>query len=379
MDDTKILLVGIGGYGDVYVNALRQGKARGGYQIAGVVDPFAQRAPSHQALLADGVPFYSSLEDFYRDQRADLAVISTPTSLHAEQAMIAISQNTHVLVEKPIAATHADAQKVADAATAQGVKLAVGFQWCYDAAMLRFKRDVDAGRFGAPKRMRALVIWPRDKAYYARGTGWAGKKYDAQGRAAFDSVASNATAHYIENMLWIAGSGYDGSAVADLESEIWRANAIETFDTVTFRATLDCGAQIYYAASHATKPGTQQDPMFEYEFERATARFGGFGEKGARLTATFHDGSVKDYGVSDNGTDVKIWTMLDAIRNGADIPCPPAAAIKHAQLISMLHKASPEARVLENIVETEERVYVPGLEDRLVRCYEARALLSEIS
>lgn len=378
MNEINLVLVGIGGYGNTYVNALLNERRRDGYRIRGVVDPYAESAPGYGALKAAGVPFFGTLDAFYEADRADLAVISTPIALHEEQALSAIGHGSHVLLEKPMAGTLAAARRIDHAAKKAGVKLAVGFQWCYDPAMLLLKRDVDAGLLGAPKRLRALVIWPRDKAYYARGTGWAGKKLDAAGRAIYDSVASNATAHYIENMLWLAGRGFDGAPVALMEAETWRAYPVETFDTVTLRAKLEGGAEMVFVASHATRPGTEQEPMFEYEFEKATARFGGFGEKGGALSATFADGTVKSYGESARQSDDKIWTMLDAIRESAEIPCPAEAALRHAEAMELVWIASPEARALAGAIETDERVYVPGLEKRLIACYERRALLSEV-
>jgi predicted dehydrogenase len=378
MNKIGIVLVGIGGYGNTYVNALLNEKKRSGYKIAGVVDPYAEKAPGFAALKELGVPFFGTLGEFYAANRAELAVISTPIALHEEQALFAVGQGSHVLLEKPMAGTLAAARRIDRAAKDAHVKLAVGFQWCYDPAMLALKRDADAGLFGAPKKLRALVIWPRDKAYYARGTGWAGKEYDAQGRPVFDSVASNATAHYIENMLWIAGRGFVGAGVERMEAETFRAYPVETFDTVTLRAKLEGGAEMVFAASHTTQPGTEQEPMFEYEFENATARFGGFGEKGGPLTATFTDGRVISYGESARQSDDKIWAMLDAIREGADIPCPAEAALRHAQAMELLRVASPEAREFEGAVETDARVYVPELEKKLVACYENRALLSEV-
>lgn len=377
MNEIGIVLVGIGGYGNTYVNALLNEKKREGYQIRGVVDPYADKAPGYEPLRAAGVKFYETLPAFYESNGATLAVIATPIALHEEQALYAIEHGSHVLLEKPMAGTLAAARKIDAAAKKADVKLAVGFQWCYDPAMLMLKRDVDAGLFGAPRNLRALVIWPRDKAYYARGTGWAGKKFDASGRAIFDSVASNATAHYIENMLWIAGTGFSGASVSSLEAETWRAYPIETFDTVTMRAKLENGARMLFVASHATKPGTQQEPMFEYEFEKATVRFGGFGEAGGPLRAVFSDGTEKAYGKSERQSDDKIWTMLDTIREGAMIPCPAEAALRHAEAMNLLWVVCPQAHTFENSVETEERIYVPNLEKRLIACYEKCMLISE--
>lgn len=118
--------------------------------------------------------------------------------------------------------------------------------------------------------------------------------------------------------------------------------------------------------------------MFEYEFEKATLCFGGFGEAGGPLIARFADGAEVHYGESARQSDDKIWTMLDAIRENAQIPCPAEAGLKHAAVIDAIHTLCPEARLLPGVVETDERICVPGLQKKLIACYEKRALLSEV-
>ena len=215
----------------VYVEELLRSPRLADVQLVGAVDPFAGASRCAAELTAAGVPFYDTLEAFYAARAADLAVVSTPTQRHAEQAVYAMRQGSHVLIEKPLAATGALAQQMLDARDQTGRILAVGFQWCYDPAMLRLKADVDAGRLGRPLLLRALVLWPRDRAYFQRGMGWAGKKYGADGAPIFDCVASNATAHYLENMLWLTGRGYEGAAVTTLEARTARVNDIEMYDT----------------------------------------------------------------------------------------------------------------------------------------------------
>ena len=199
--DTKILLVGSGGYGAVYARQLYgAAHARENVRVAGVVDPYAAKGPLYEAICAAGTPIYNTVQEFYAQDRADLAVIATPIPLHREQASACLQAGSHVLLEKPICAEMEQAKAIAAARDASGKHLAIGFQWCWDGAMQRLRELARSGKLGAPVRLRALVIWPRDFAYYGRGSGWAGKEYDAKGNPIFDSVASNATAHYLFNM-----------------------------------------------------------------------------------------------------------------------------------------------------------------------------------
>ena len=141
-----------------------------------------------------------------------------------------------VLLEKPISGSVADAKRIQEARDKSGKKLVIGFQWSANDAMLQFKKDADAGLYGKLLSTKSLVLWPRDFAYYNRGTRWAGKKYAADGSAIFDSIASNATAHYLFNMLWVSGKGYEAAKVGDVSFFAAKANDIETYDTWCSRA-----------------------------------------------------------------------------------------------------------------------------------------------
>ena len=73
-----VLLVGIGGYGGVYLEELLH-RSRGElYRIVGAADPYADRSKYMEELRSRGIPVYGTVEEFYREQRADLAIIATP-------------------------------------------------------------------------------------------------------------------------------------------------------------------------------------------------------------------------------------------------------------------------------------------------------------
>ncbi|MBQ8953889.1 MAG: Gfo/Idh/MocA family oxidoreductase [Clostridia bacterium] len=374
MRQLSVLLVGVGGYGTNYAREmLDHGEALGAV-LAGVVDPYAATSKCYGELTQRGARFFNTVNEFYLYNTADLAVISTPIQFHADQAVTCLEHGSHVLCEKPAAATVEDVQLMIAARDRAGKALAIGFQWCYDPAMLRLKADVDAGLLGKPLAMKSLVLWPRAISYYKRGLGWAGKKYDASGAAIFDSVASNATAHYIENMLWLAGRDYAGADVRDMRVQTLRANDIETFDTVVMDAVLENGAKLFFAASHAVGAGGIQEPVFEYEFENAVVRYGALGAAGNALRAEWRDGTVKDYGVSSTGgCDHKLRTAIALARGeNAALPCPVEAALRHTRAMAMIFEKQPEAERFpaEAVRLDDGMVWVPGLKDRLVRCYE---------
>ncbi len=369
----KILLVGTGGFAAGYIKKLLENTDET-VVWAGAVDPFITEE-NRQLLTERNIPIYSSMEEYYVNQTADLTIICTPTYLHKEQCIYALSKGSHVLCEKPVAPTEAEGREMMAAEETYGRFIAIGFQWSFCQAILGLKKDILAGTFGKPLSLKTVIAWPRDLKYYGRSTGWAGSIM-RNGHLVLDSIASNACAHYLHNMLFMLGGAMDESAtVSRVEGECLRANAIENFDTCTLKMETDDGVKLYFAASHAVEQ--QRTPIFEYRFEKATVRYAA--GKEATIWAEFADGTVKDYGVPAHSSDFsKLWECVKAVRQGVRPACTVKTALPHTMCIEKLYRQIPvEAFAKERVVYNEEknRMEVPGLFDRLYRAYETEELL----
>ena len=82
----------------------------------------------------------------------------------------------------------------------------------------------------------------------------------------YDSVVSNATAHYIQNILFLLGETMEASAsLRNTHVEAYRANDIESFDTCVISSEVG-EAHVYYAASHSVN--YLINPVMRYELGR---------------------------------------------------------------------------------------------------------------
>jgi len=371
----KILLVGAGGYGTLYVRGLLN-SVRDDIKFEGIVDPFITNSAEYENIKAAEIPIYNTMEEFYSEHTADLTVISTPPFLHCEQSITALRRNSYVLCEKPVAPTLSDVNKMLDAEKEYGKFIAIGYQWSFSDAILSLKKDILDGVLGAPLSMKTAISWPRDLAYYRRGDGWGGK-IAKDGITVLDSIASNACAHYLHNMLFLLGNTMDQSAAAEhIEADCLRANDIETFDTCTIRARA-AGVPIYFAASHAAEQ--TRNPEFIYTFEKATVRFSK--NEDSLIHATFENGEEKCYGNPFANDIKKLWDSIDAAASGKAPVCTVKTAAAHTALIEDIHKtASYRTFDKESIVLTEsgDRLYVKGLFDDLYSAYEKGLLFSEL-
>ena len=382
-DAATIALVGIGGYGSIYVSALLEANGKApDHRFAAAVDPFPTLCDRLEELRGRQVPIYPSLEALYQHHRPELVVISSPFHLHAGQTIEALAHGSHVLCEKPMCVTVRQAEQMRRARDGAQRHVAIGYQWSFSPAIQRLKNDIRANVFGAPKRLKTLVLWPRDETYYSRNR-WAGKQHDEQGNPIFDSPVSNACAHYLHNMLYVLGEETDRSAVPQrVTAELYRAHPIENYDTAALRCRTEGGAEILFVVSHATRQ--THGPEFRYEFENAVVTFAE--HRGGEIVAQFNDGTQRSYGSPWESSDTgKLWATLRAIRSDTPTVCGIEAAVAQTQVLTAAQDSMPSPLPFPTpIVRVEgeagaRKTWVEGLEDVLSRCYEEFRLPSELN
>lgn len=91
---------------------------------------------------------YSSYDQLLADPSVEAIHVATPHQLHAEMTVAAAEAGKHVLVEKPIAISLADAERMTQACEANQVALIVGPAHSFDAQVLTARQVIDSERFG---------------------------------------------------------------------------------------------------------------------------------------------------------------------------------------------------------------------------------------
>ena len=262
-------MVGIGGYGHHYLQALWNEIPRARACLVAAVEPFPENAPLSLEIKQAGVPLFQALKDvFAAGIAADLVVIASPIQEHVPQALTALEHGCHVLCDKPLAATVQDADRLIRAAASVDRHVLIGYQWSFSAAVQALKSKIHSGEMGRPMRFKTLCLWPRDLAYYRRND-WAGRLRDQRmGRWVLDSPANNAMAHFLHNLLYLLGDRADTSAVpVEITAEAYRAFPIENYDSVACRIFTSAGTEVLFYASHAVPEAA--GPVFHLEFEEA--------------------------------------------------------------------------------------------------------------
>lgn len=153
----KVAVIGAGSMGMNHLRVLSDFPDTD-LQLVGVAEPNeAALARATNRFHVQGYIDYRILLD---EQRPDLVAVVVPTHLHYEVAASALDAGTHVLVEKPIAATADEALALIDLARVRGVHLAVGHVERFNPAVTALKRRLDAGEVGRIFSLHARRLGP---------------------------------------------------------------------------------------------------------------------------------------------------------------------------------------------------------------------------
>ena len=144
MSVIRIGIAGLGAAGRAFVPAIRANSA---FRLAAIADP----SPQIRAEFEGEVATHRDLTSMLGDRSLDAVCIATPTEMHAAQACEAFAAGKHVVLEKPMATSLADAQAIIEAAERAGRVLLVGHSHSYDAPIARMRALVEEGTLGAPR------------------------------------------------------------------------------------------------------------------------------------------------------------------------------------------------------------------------------------
>lgn len=166
-DPIGVVVAGCGRISGSHLRAISE--LPGDVRLEAVVDPDAGRAAA--AAAPYGVPALATLEEALALPGVGAVLLCTPNHAHAAQAMACLSAGKHVLVEKPVAETGAQARALAAEAARRGLVLGAGhtFRHCAPVNHLLDHR-ADFGRLRAVE-VSSCVFWDGPQAPW-----WAERK-----------------------------------------------------------------------------------------------------------------------------------------------------------------------------------------------------------
>jgi UDP-N-acetyl-2-amino-2-deoxyglucuronate dehydrogenase len=256
----KFALVGCGRIAKRHSELLGEGQI-GGATLAAVCDVVPDRA----RVIGErfDVPWFGDLHEMMRTSDVDVAVVLTESGRHAEHVIALAPYGRHIVVEKPMALTLGDADRMIEACDVAGVKLFVVKQNRFNVPIVKAREALEAGRFGKIVIGTVRVRWCRPQSYYSQDP-WRGT-WELDG-----GVLTNQASHHVDMLEWMMGDvesvyAMSRTALVDIEAE----------DTAVVVLRFASGALGVIEATTATRPKDLEGSL-SILGEKGTVVVGGF-------------------------------------------------------------------------------------------------------
>jgi UDP-N-acetyl-2-amino-2-deoxyglucuronate dehydrogenase len=272
-------LVGCGRIAKKHAGNLGEEKISGA-KLTAVCDVKEDRAKEYGEKY--NVPWYTDMHQMLKESgdKIDVLTILTPSGDHAQHTVELSQYGKHIVVEKPMALTLQDADRMIEACDKAGIKLFVVKQNRLNTPVIKMREALEAGRFGKMVMGTVRVRWCRTQAYYDQDS-WRGTWKEDGG------VFANQAIHHVDLLQWMMGtveSVYAKSAT--------RLVNIEAEDTGVVILKFSSGALGVIEATTATRPKDLEGSI-SILGETGTVEIGGFAVNEMK-TWNFEDGSPEE-------------------------------------------------------------------------------------
>lgn len=242
MTESRKLRFGVVGCGRVSGNhlaALASGKIPG--ELVAVCDIVEEKAKAKSE--AHKVPYYTDYHEMVkRHPEMDVVDIMTPTGYHADHVVDLARHGKHIIVEKPMALSVVDCDRMIKACDDAGCRLFVVKQNRFNRAVQAARKALDAGRFGKMVLGSVRVRWCRQQKYYEQDNWHGTWKLDG-------GVMSQQASHHLDLLQWFMGP------IETMQCQsATRLMKIEVEDTALAMMRFESGALGAYEATVATRP-----------------------------------------------------------------------------------------------------------------------------
>ncbi|MFT4689436.1 MAG: Gfo/Idh/MocA family protein [Verrucomicrobiia bacterium] len=246
MDKVRIGIIGMGNIGRFHAGYLLEGKVSR-VELVAVCSTSPHKLEDYKAK---GLKVFGDGHELIASGEIDAVIVATPHYQHTSLGIAAIEAGVHVMVEKPISAHKADAEKLIAAAQAKPeVKFGAMFQLRAEPRYAKIRQLLEGGELGDIVRMNWLVTdWFRSNAYYTSSAWRATWKGEGGG------VLINQCLHQLDVLQWLLGMP---SKVTG-HCQLGRFHNIETEDNVSVYLEWPNGATGVFISSTGELPGTNR-------------------------------------------------------------------------------------------------------------------------
>lgn len=244
MNTVRLGIIGMGNMGKFHADYLLAGKVSRA-ELTAVCSTSPAKLEKYKALKV-----FEDGEKLIRSGAVDAVVIATPHYQHTSLGIAAFEAGLHVMVEKPISAHKADAERLIEARKKKAkLVFAAMFQFRTEARYTKIQKLIQDGELGAIVRINWIITdWYRTEAYYASG-GWR-----ATWKGEGGGVLLNQCLHQLDTLQWLVGM----PARVRGFCQIGRYHNIEVEDNVSIFLEWANGATGIFVSSTGETPGSNR-------------------------------------------------------------------------------------------------------------------------
>ena len=300
------------------------------------IDPEALQ----KAVDRTGARGHASLTDMLKETTADIVVLTTPSGLHAEQAIEVARSGRHVISEKPMATRWKDGLAMHAACQKAGVYLFVVKQNRKNATLQALRKAIRQNRFGKIYMAVINVFWTRPQEYYD-AAAW-------RGTWALDGGAfMNQASHYVDLLDWMIGPvdrvhAYTATLARDIEAEDtgvmsvrWKNGALGSINVtmLTYPKKMEGSIVVLGEKGTAKVGGVAVNRIDHWEFEDEQPE-----DEGIR-NASYETTSV--YGF---GHPLYYHNVIETLRGRATPETDGSQGLRSLALLSAAYRSAWEGR-----------------------------------
>lgn len=284
----KVAIIGCGHIANKHAEILSNNSIQG-MKLQAVCDQDEFRA--NEFANKYNVNSYLNFSEMMDKEQIDLVSVLTHSGSHANIVMELSKFKKDIVVEKPIALTLDDSNKMIEACNENGVRLFVVKQNRYNPPILELKKIITEGKLGTLNLGTIRLRWARDENYY-KSESWRGT-WEKDG-----GVLSNQAIHHLDLLQWMMGDIDTVTAIAAT-----RMADIEAEDTAIISIKFKSGALGVVEATTTARP------------KNLEASLSILGTKGAVEIAGNSVNKVIHWKVGADGNESKLISRLNEENN----------------------------------------------------------------
>lgn len=292
------------------------------------------------------IPQYTDYKEMLQKEKPELVAICTESGKHAQIALDCIANGCNIIIEKPIALSLEDADKIIEAAEKSGVKVCACHQNRFNKSIVKIREAIEKQRFGKMFYGTAHIRWNRGYEYYSRAK-WRGT-WEQDGGALM-----NQCIHNIDLLRWMMGDEIE--EVVGMTDKL-NHDYIDAEDLGIALIKFKNGAYGIVEGTTDIYPRNLEETLYLFG-EKGTVKAGGHSvniieewnfadllDNPEEVKAKFHENPPNVYGF---GHTPLYADVIDAIKNNRQPKVDAYAGKRALELVLAIYKSAYEGKIVK--------------------------------